>query len=158
MPAFPLTDSAPAIRRFLLALLVFGLVGTSVELVLLEHYEDTPQLVPLGVIGLALVSIAVHLVSGGPGSIRMLRIVMGLVVLAGGLGVLLHYRGSLEFQIEMDPTLAGWDLVTRVLHAKAPPTLAPGVMAQLGLLGLVYTYRHPSLARRSIPSSPGVRS
>jgi hypothetical protein len=27
--------------------------------------------------------------------------------------------------------------------AKAPPALAPAVMAQLGFLGLLYTYRHP---------------
>jgi hypothetical protein len=29
---------------------------------------------------------------------------MGLLVLSGVLGVVLHYRGGLEFQLEMDPT------------------------------------------------------
>jgi len=29
------------------------------------------------------------------------------------------------------------------MTAKTPPALAPGAMIQLGLLGLVYTYRHP---------------
>ena len=27
----------------------------------------------------------------------------------------------------------------------ATPTLAPGAMVELGLLGLAYTYRHPAL-------------
>jgi hypothetical protein len=26
-----------------------------------------------------------------------------------------------------------------------PPLLAPGVMMQLGLIGLAYTYKHPAL-------------
>jgi hypothetical protein len=28
----------------------------------------------------------------------------------------------------------------KVLHAKAPPLLAPGMMMQLGLLGLAYVF------------------
>ena len=30
----------------------------------------------------------------------------------------------------------------KVLEAKVPPALAPGVMIQLGLIGLAYTYRY----------------
>jgi hypothetical protein len=73
---------------------------------------------------------------------------MVLLVVGGAAGVVLHYRGSLEFQREMDPTQSGWELFTKVMHAKAPPTLAPGAMAQLGLVGLVYTFRHPAARRR----------
>jgi hypothetical protein len=124
---------------------VFGLVGTATELILLAHYEDSAQLVPLFFIALALIAIAGHATIGGPGSVLMMRVVMGLLVAASVVGVVLHYRGSMEFQLEMDSTLSGWPLFTKVLHAKAPPTLAPGVMAQLGLLGLVYTYRHPAV-------------
>jgi hypothetical protein len=137
-------DTAKGLRRFLLAILVLGLVGTAVELVLLDHYEDSAQLLPLFLIGLSLAAIGGHVVVGRAASILLLRTVMVFLVLAGLLGVALHYQGSLEFQLEMDPTQSGWDLVSKVLHAKSPPTLAPGVMAQLGLIGLVYTYRHPS--------------
>ena len=38
----------------------------------------------------------------------------------------------------------GVALAARV-HADDPPALAPAVMAQMGLLGLLATYRHPSL-------------
>lgn len=146
-------DTTGTLRRLLLAVIVLGLFGTSLDLVLLAHYEDSLQLVPLVVIALALAVIAGHLVRGGAGTVWALRGVMGIMLAAGALGAALHYRGSLEFQIEMDPTLSGWDLFTKVLHAKAPPTLAPGVMAQLGLLGLVYTYRHPALNRPSSSAS-----
>ena len=89
--------------------------------------------------------IAGHVTIGGRGSVLLLRVMMGFLLAAGLVGVVLHYQGSMEFQLEMDPTLSGWSLFSRVLQAKAPPTLAPGVMAQLGLLGLVYTYRHPAV-------------
>jgi hypothetical protein len=54
----------------------------------------------------------------------------------------------------MDPSLSGWPLFVKVVTAKAPPALAPGVMVQLGLLGLVYTYRHPALMVQRHPLEP----
>jgi len=151
----PPGDPLSAIRRFLLAIIVLGLVGTGAELILLAHYEDSAQLVPLFFIALTLIVIAAHVTVGGAGSILLLRVTMGFLLAAGALGVIFHYQGSMEFQLEMDPTMSGWTLFTKVLHAKAPPTLAPGVMAQLGLLGLVYTYRHPAIRSSS---SAGART
>ena len=66
-------------------------------------------------------------------------------VAVGLTGILLHYRGSMEFQTETYPDLSGWKLFLKVVRAKSPPALAPGAMVQLGLLGLIATYRHPSL-------------
>jgi len=137
-------DPLSTIRRSLLAIIVLGLTGTGTELVLLAHYEDSAQLIPLFFIALTLVVIVGHIAVGGAGSVLLLRVMMGFLVAAGALGVVFHYQGSMAFQLEMDPTLSGWALMAKVLQAKAPPTLAPGVMAQLGLLGLVYTYRHPA--------------
>jgi hypothetical protein len=136
-------------RRLLLMIIVLGLVGTGAELILLAHYEDSAQLIPLFFIAFALAVIAGHVAVGGRASVLLLRTIMGFVVAAGALGVVLHYQGSMEFQLEMDPTLSGWSLFAKVLQAKAPPTLAPGVMAQLGLLGLLYTYRHPAVRSSS---------
>jgi hypothetical protein len=62
--------------------------------------------------------------------------------------VVLHFRGNMAFQLDIDPSLSGWALADKVLRAKAPPTMAPGAMAQLGLLGLIYSYRHPALRER----------
>ena len=65
---------------------------------------------------------------------------MVLFLVAGFLGVALHFDGAAEFQREIDPAIGAWDLVKKVMRAKAPPVLAPGIMLQLGLIGLVYTF------------------
>jgi hypothetical protein len=146
MPALT-ADPYPVLRRLLLALLAFGLAGTGTELLLLGHYEGAWQFVPLGLVAVALVAIATHAMSGGAWSVRALRFVMALLIVAAAAGVVLHYRGNLEFQLDMDPTATRWELFKKVVRAKAPPALAPGALAQMGLLGLIYTYRHPALRR-----------
>ena len=137
-----------SLRRFLLVLLLLGLAGIGAELVALAHYEDSWQLVPLALIALAFVVIGWHVVDGGAATVRLFRIVMVMFVAAGIAGIVLHYRGNLEFQLEIDPSQDYWTLFRKVIRAKAPPALAPGAMAQLGLLGLVYAFRHPALGRR----------
>lgn len=134
-------------RRWLAALLTLGLAGTSVELWLLGHDEEWRQLVPFVVSALSLLLLVATLVRPSAATIRLFQAAMLLLVVTGAMGVWFHYRGNLEFQMEMDPTQSGLPLMLKILHAKTPPALAPGVMAQLGLLGLVYTYRHPRSAR-----------
>ena len=70
---------------------------------------------------------------------------MVLFLFAGAAGMWFHFRGGAEFQLEIDPAQSRWNVFTKVMRAKAPPVLASGVMMQLGLLGLVYAYRHPAL-------------
>ena len=70
----------------------------------------------------------------------IMQLTMVLLVAAGLLGVYFHFQGSREFQLEMDPQMRGTALVWHVLRAKSPPTLAPGSMVQLGILGLGYAY------------------
>jgi hypothetical protein len=135
------------VRTLLLGILAAGMLGTALDLVLLEHYEDAWQAPPLVAIGAGLAVAGWAAAGGGGRAVLSLRIVMILFVATGALGLLVHYDGNREFQLEMDPSLAGWALFTKVIHAKAPPALAPGVMIQLGLLGLLYTYRHPALDR-----------
>jgi hypothetical protein len=149
-------SSAPGVlaslRRWLLALVAFGLCGTLVELVLLGHYEDSWQLVPLFLIPFALVAVATQFRARSAGSVYLLRVAMTALIVAGVLGAVLHYRGNLEFQLEMDRTQSRWQIFSKAIRAKTPPALAPGVMAQLGLLGLLSTYRHASTGRRTDPS------
>ena len=134
----------PDIRRLILAVLLLGLVGTAVELVLLGHYDGPWQAAPLWVIASGLAVVVWQGARPTRGGLRALRLVMGAFVLAGGLGVLLHYRGNLEFQLENDPNQTKWELFWKVMRAQAPPALAPGLMAQLGLLGLIYAHKHPA--------------
>ena len=67
----------PAIRRLLLALLSLGLAGTSVELLLLGHYEDVSQFVPLVLIGAAIIVLVWHAIRPSRATIRTLRAAMG---------------------------------------------------------------------------------
>ena len=150
MAAVRPTDAFTRVRQLMLALLVLGLAGIGTELVLMAHYEDSWQLTPLVLIAAALVVIGWHLIDGNPAALRALQITMTLCIIAGMIGVILHYQGNLEFQLEMDPSQSQWSLFKKAMHAKVPPALAPGVMAQLGLLGLLYTFRHPGLRRSEL--------
>lgn len=137
----------------MLALVAFGLLGLATELTLLEHYEEPAMGIPLVAIVAALVAVVLMVLKPSRAVVRGTRVVMSLFVAAGLLGIVLHYRGSLEFQVDMDPTASAWQLFWKVLHMKAPPTLAPGAMAQLGLLGLLSTYRHPALSSGPLAST-----
>lgn len=140
-------NALSVIRRVLLAILTLGLLGTGAELLLLGHYEEARQLIPVVLVAASLLAVAWHVVAGGAASIRALQATMVLAVCSGFVGVVLHYRGNREFQLETDPSLVGARLFWKVMQAKAPPALAPAAMTELGLLGLAYTYRHPALAR-----------
>ena len=136
------TSPLPSIRRWLLAVLAFELVGTLVELLLLQHFEGTLQWIPLVLIVLTLLLIGWHALRPQAANLRALQAAMGVLALAGMVGVGLHLQGAAEFQLEMDPSQPRWDVFKKALHAQAPPALAPGVMLQMGLLGLIYAYRY----------------
>ncbi len=121
-----------------------GAVGTGAELLLLGHTEDLWQWVPLVLMAASLVTLGWRVVAPGAGSLRVFRVTMILFVLSGVAGLWLHYTGNAEFELEMYPALQGFELFRESVTG-ATPTLAPGTMLGLGLLGLVYIYRHPAL-------------
>jgi hypothetical protein len=133
-----------AVRRILLFVLLVGIAGTTIELLLLKHDEEPVQLIPLVLLAVACASVIWQAVRPGRGSLSALQIVMLLFILAGGLGVYFHFEANVAFQREVDPSIAGMALFWKAMAAKTPPALAPGSMVQLGLIGLAYTYRHPS--------------
>ena len=136
-----------ALRRMLLGLLLLEMIGTAIELLFLNHFEDAWQIVPLGVIAVALLILIWNGATHTAASIQAFRVTMVLAFVSGFIGLVLHYQGAAEFQLDIDRTMHGPALWLKVLQAKAPPALAPAVMSHFGLLGLVYTYRHPSLER-----------
>ncbi len=140
------------LRRMLLGLLLLGAVGLAAELVLLEHTESAWQWVPLVLLGAVLVLGCAVAARPARGTVRVFQGVTALCVAAGLLGVYLHLKGNVEFELEGDPSLGGLALLWEALKG-ATPALAPGALAQLGLLGLVCTYRHPALRRAVSPSS-----
>jgi hypothetical protein len=136
--------TSAVIRRALLVILVFGSVGTGAELLLLEHTEDFWQRTPLFLMAGGLLVLGWYGATRQVASLRAFQATMVLFVLNGGVGVVLHYRGNVEFELEMHPGTGGLDLFREAMMG-ATPALAPGTMILLGLLGLVYTFRHPVL-------------
>jgi uncharacterized membrane protein len=134
------TDRLGLLRRWILIILVLGLAGTVTELVLLEHYEQPLQFVPLVLIVVAVSVLWWEFRRRDLASRRAIQIVMALFVLAGFVGFVAHFRGSAEYQLELNPEMSNWELLEKILRAKAPPLLAPGMMLQLGLLGLAYVF------------------
>lgn len=125
----------------LLGLLALGMTGTTAELWFMGHHEDWWQIVPLAAMGTSTAVMVWLVLAWSAWALRVFRGCMVLLMLSGATGAVLHFRANMEFQLEMDPTLGGRALVSKVLHAKAPPALAPGNMALLGLLGLVGVWR-----------------
>jgi hypothetical protein len=126
------------VRRLLLLVLVLGMSGTAADLLLIAHYEDRWQLVPLVVIAAGLPALGWHAVSASHASARLLQLVMVAFIAAGAAGVALHHSGGREFALETDPSLTGFRLFWKVVRAKAPPALAPASMVPLGLAGLAF--------------------
>lgn len=146
----PATFMHASLRQLLLAVIVIGIAGLEVELALLRHTESTQQWIPHVALLIGLLStVAVH-VRPGPATLRSFQMVMFIFLVVGAVGVYLHVQGNVEFALERDPSLTGAGLIWKALRG-ATPALAPGALAQLGLLGLLYSYRHPALARHNAP-------
>lgn len=131
------------LRGFLLAIFVIGLFGAGSELLLIGHTEDSRQWIPLILMLLSLLVLGWHLAARSRASLRVFQGVTILFVISGFVGLFLHYQGNVQFELEMYPSLQGLELFRKAIKGTTPPTLAPGTMIMLGLLGLAYSYRHP---------------
>lgn len=132
------------LRGGLLAVLVFGVSGSLAELYLLGHYEETWQLLPMVLLGVALPLIALCWLFPSAATLRSMQGLMLLLVVAGFLGVYQHYSVNVEFEVGMYPSRSGLELFWESLKG-ATPALAPGSLTWLGLIGLAYCFRHPAL-------------
>jgi hypothetical protein len=134
------------VRQLLLALVVIGIVGLEVELALLRHAESFSQWIPHVTLFIGLLTTVAVYFQPGPRTLRVFQVMMIVFLVVGALGVYFHLNGNVEFALERDPSLSGVRLVWKALRG-ASPALAPGALAQLGLLGLLYGYKHPALTR-----------
>ncbi|MBC7895135.1 MAG: hypothetical protein H7066_06965 [Cytophagaceae bacterium] len=142
-------DSAvvAVIRRGLIAIFLFGVTGIAIELVLLEHLEGWKQWVPVALLAIGVVLGAWLAFRPGPVALRAFQGLLGTYLLAGVVGTWFHYSGNVEWELERTPEIAGFALFKAAMEG-ATPSLAPGTMIQLGLIGLLFTWRHPGLQGR----------
>jgi hypothetical protein len=146
-------DRTGTLRQLLLGLVLLTTIGLTVELVLLEHTESFLQIIPFLALAFGFAASAMLLMKATRIRVQLFRGVMALLVVVGTVGVYLHLRGNFLFELEIDPAGQGWPVIREALQG-ATPTMAPGAMAQLGLLGLATTFRHPTMrSRRSKPDN-----
>lgn len=129
------------LRQAILAIIVFGALGVLVELWLIGHYEDPWQWLPMALLA-AIVPLGIAAAVGGRRVLIAFRALMLVAVFSGIGGQWLHYSGNAEFELEMYPSRAGMELFRESMSG-ATPVLAPGTMTVIGLLGLVFAWRHP---------------
>jgi hypothetical protein len=144
----------PAMRRFLLVILLLSLLGTGAELLLIDHLEDPWQWAPVLLIAAAFPLLL--WLAAAPGAVvaRVWQGLMALFILSGFVGLWLHAQAKMEFKQETNPSLSGPALFWQAMKSISPPALAPGVMIQTGLLGLAYAYISPwRKPRTATPSS-----
>jgi hypothetical protein len=132
-----------SMRVMILVVFLLGLFGTGIELLLLGHTAGLTQLAPIVLLVMSLLVLAWHAFERKWASLRAFQITMLLFVGGGILGTALHYRANQAFELEADPKMRGMELLSKTMTGAAP-ALAPGAMIQLGLLGLIYTLRHPA--------------
>ena len=124
---------------------MFGAIGTSVELLLLGHFESGWERLPLVLLGAGVLVTFWHIAAPSWSSVRALQVTMLLFLVTGGVGIGQHFDSNVEFELEMYPSMTGVELIGKTLTG-ALPVLAPGTMTLLGLVGLAHTYRHPCVA------------
>jgi len=149
------TDGEPVSveRRVLVAVhsalwwvLVVGLVGLEIELLLLKHTDGVWQIVPLVLLGAGLLIALWYYRSRGAGAVVVLSGAMVVFLASGVAGTVLHYNGNVVYEQEANPGLSGRELYKAAVQGSTP-TLAPGAMIQLGLLGLVVAFCGSRLGR-----------
>ncbi len=113
-------------------------------MLLLGHYEDVWQYAPLALAAAILLAFIWYALSSSPRPVRAVRFVSLVMAISALVGIFLHYRANVEWELEITPDLHGLALFREVITG-ALPLLAPGAMLQLGLLGLLWAFRHPRL-------------
>ena len=139
---------APDLRTWVFLLFVLSLLGTVAELLMLDHRDSFTKWIPFIVFAIGIIATALVALKTTRATLELFRVVMVLFMATGVAGLYFHYRGNVEFELEMSPALKGWALIQKALTG-ATPTLAPCAMSQIGLLGLLFTWRHPALTSRS---------
>jgi hypothetical protein len=129
-----------SLRQLLLGVIAIGIVGLEVELAFLRHADSFEQWIPHVTLFIGLLATAAVYFRPGRATLRAFQTMMIVFLIVGLLGVYYHLRGNVQFALERDPSLSGARLLWKALRG-ASPALAPGALAQLGLLGLIYGYK-----------------
>ena len=145
------------LRRLLWFTYLLGAMGMGGELLIMNHTEGAWQWLPIGLISFSLLALVTQSIVASRWLIQGFRFIVLLIFLSAFAGIWLHFDGKAEFKLEMDPALKGWDLIWACIRGHSlPPVFAPGSMMLLGLLGIAWSYKHPSFYRQRKTLEDGV--
>ncbi|HEX2619849.1 MAG TPA: hypothetical protein VHL11_06875, partial [Phototrophicaceae bacterium] len=108
------------------------------------HVKETLQLIPFGLCFLGFLAVTAVLLRPQRLTILVLRITMVGVAAGSLLGMYLHLKTNLDFELEIRPNAAIGDVLMEALKG-ASPLLAPGILALVAVLAIAATYYHPAL-------------
>ena len=128
-------------------------MGLLAELYLLDHYDGWKQWIPLVLLATGTTSGLWLATRPSVAAVRTFRILLAAYVPVGLLGVYFHFQSNVEFERELHPNSNGFELVKESLGG-AMPTLAPGAMILLGMLGILIALQHPAAGSGSAATSP----
>lgn len=117
--------------------IIFMAIGTVAELVLISHYEDQWQLLPIILISVVMGVFMISLWKRSVGLMRLFKVLLVACVLSGALGVYFHLRANMEFEAELHPSQPSTTTFFESLSG-ALPALAPGSMIIFALIGYIY--------------------
>jgi len=158
--------TAELLRKFVLWLAAASAAGTAVELAMLRHWRGLDQLIPWAMLGIASVAIALVMRRPTRGVLKAARIVGTVVALTALVGVYEHVAANYHDGARSRATAAAWATMSepaRWLAAvdgsagQAPP-VAPGVLAQVGVLLFFATVGHPARERAVGTGEPAART
>jgi hypothetical protein len=155
LDALHATDTATLLRRGVLGLVAVGIVGTTVELVFLRHWSTATETIVWPVMLALAVAFAAMLARPSARIVQPVRVVAFVAAAFAIVGIGFHVVENLDAGPLDRAYAARWDTMPAVEQwfdaitgAVGPaPTLAPGVLAEMGLALLLATVRHPALAR-----------
>ena len=126
-----------SVKKMIVLALLFMMIGTLLELYLLDHYEDAFQLIPVLCIAFSLINLIILFLKRSKIIIKLFKLVLILTSFSGIYGVFLHLQSNFEFEQDMKPTATNWELFSESLSG-ALPTLAPMSMLVLAFIGYSY--------------------
>ena len=134
--------TAATLRRAALALAALGTLAAALDLLLLNHAQKPAQLIPFALLAANAAFVVALWVRPGAALLRAYRWFAAPMLTGALLGAGFHLAGNLEIARETSPGLGGANLLLEALRG-GNPVLAPGLFAQIALLGLMFAHKHP---------------
>lgn len=152
------------LRRGVLALAALGVAGVGVELALLRHWNGFVQVIPWLGLGAAAVAVGLVAIRPTPARLRLARLIALAVLVVAAFGVLEHVLANHDAGPLDAEHGEGWESLSQVTRwwyaitetVGPSPTFAPAALAQVVLLVLLATVRHPALGRVAARGRPAV--